>query len=261
MTNSHNRTNSHQADISGQSSSSSTKSNSSSGSNSSGRFFANNGKQHCKPGSAKKQQQQQNLANVSLNSSRGSNEKFFVSLKNGMGATSTPGKSRASPQQQHHRSSPTGVAAVQAQLSSSPPNLSHFAGSKCYDAPAPTALPKPPLHWTGSSSQDVIMSVPVLPSPPVVSKSPTSPPKSQAYYQKATKGHSAKKQQGAGVTHHQRQQHAVQHNPLVHHHQMVSCSREYLLKAVSATTSMSNGGNGDYDRFSENLKMVLNVRA
>lgn len=37
-------------------------------------------------------------------------------------------------------------------LSGSPPNFSHFAGSKCYDAPAPTALPKPPVHWTSLSS-------------------------------------------------------------------------------------------------------------
>lgn len=35
-----------------------------------------------------------------------------------------------------------------APVSGSPPNFSHFAGSKCYDAPAPTALPKPPVHWT-----------------------------------------------------------------------------------------------------------------
>ncbi|XP_053695090.1 probable ATP-dependent RNA helicase ddx17 [Sabethes cyaneus] len=37
-------------------------------------------------------------------------------------------------------------------LPGSPPNFSHFAGSKCYDAPAPTALPKPPVHWTSSVS-------------------------------------------------------------------------------------------------------------
>lgn len=29
-----------------------------------------------------------------------------------------------------------------------PTALTHFAGSKCFDAPAPTALPKPPQHWT-----------------------------------------------------------------------------------------------------------------
>lgn len=35
----------------------------------------------------------------------------------------------------------------------SPPNFSHFAGSKCYDAPAPQALPKPPRHWTSCASE------------------------------------------------------------------------------------------------------------
>ncbi|XP_059612895.1 proline-rich nuclear receptor coactivator 2-like [Phlebotomus argentipes] len=39
------------------------------------------------------------------------------------------------------------VTPMGAQMSSSPPNLSHFAGSKCYEAPAPTALPRPPDHW------------------------------------------------------------------------------------------------------------------
>lgn len=39
-------------------------------------------------------------------------------------------------------------------LGSSPPtNLSHYAGSKCFDAPAPTALPKPPQHWTELTSK------------------------------------------------------------------------------------------------------------
>lgn len=38
-------------------------------------------------------------------------------------------------------------------LGSSPPNFSHFAGSKCYDAPAPHALPKPPSHWTSCASE------------------------------------------------------------------------------------------------------------
>lgn len=32
-----------------------------------------------------------------------------------------------------------------------PSSLTHFASSKCFDAPAPTALPKPPQHWTTTS--------------------------------------------------------------------------------------------------------------
>lgn len=44
-------------------------------------------------------------------------------------------------------SSPFGTTA------SSPPNFSHFASSKCYDAPLPTSLPKPPHHWTSCSQE------------------------------------------------------------------------------------------------------------
>lgn len=69
--------------------------------------------------------------------------------------------SSSSPSGRYHsfngqRSSPGGggnsVGSYPGTLSGSPPNFSHFAGSKCYDAPAPTALPKPPVHWTSSSS-------------------------------------------------------------------------------------------------------------
>lgn len=38
-------------------------------------------------------------------------------------------------------------------VTNSPPNFSHFASSKCYDAPAPTALPKPPRHWTSCAAE------------------------------------------------------------------------------------------------------------
>lgn len=55
---------------------------------------------------------------------------------------------------QNHRSSPGGFSAASspatsvAAVSSSPPNASSlFAGSKCFDAPPPNALPRPPLHW------------------------------------------------------------------------------------------------------------------
>lgn len=39
-----------------------------------------------------------------------------------------------------------------------PTALTHFAGSKCFDAPAPTALPKPPEHWTGAKSAEKVSS-------------------------------------------------------------------------------------------------------
>lgn len=52
---------------------------------------------------------------------------------------------------QQHRSSPGGSnASATSSSASSPPNITLFAGSKCYDAPAPTALPRPPRHWTSS---------------------------------------------------------------------------------------------------------------
>lgn len=33
--------------------------------------------------------------------------------------------------------------------SSSPPNFSFFAGSKCFESPSPQSLPKPPMSWFG----------------------------------------------------------------------------------------------------------------
>ncbi|XP_037041355.1 proline-rich nuclear receptor coactivator 2 [Bradysia coprophila] len=50
---------------------------------------------------------------------------------------------------QVHRSSPGGFSAASSPAAaSSPPNASSlFAGSKCFDAPPPNALPRPPLHW------------------------------------------------------------------------------------------------------------------
>ncbi|XP_036673168.3 mucin-13 [Drosophila suzukii] len=45
-----------------------------------------------------------------------------------------------------------------------PTALTHFAGSKCFDAPAPTALPKPPQHWTLSRSEGKLpMMMPSMP--------------------------------------------------------------------------------------------------
>ncbi|XP_017073519.1 histone acetyltransferase p300 [Drosophila eugracilis] len=45
-----------------------------------------------------------------------------------------------------------------------PTALTHFAGSKCFDAPAPTALPKPPQHWTLTRSEGKFpMAMPSMP--------------------------------------------------------------------------------------------------
>ncbi|BFF89452.1 uncharacterized protein DMAD_08210 [Drosophila madeirensis] len=55
----------------------------------------------------------------------------------------TIGAFGASPQQQHPLI---------------PTALTHFAGSKCFDAPAPTALPKPPQHWTLCKSEEKLAS-------------------------------------------------------------------------------------------------------
>lgn len=47
-------------------------------------------------------------------------------------------------QNSNNRSSPGGSST----LSTTPPNFSKFAGSECFDSPSPTALPRPPSHWT-----------------------------------------------------------------------------------------------------------------
>lgn len=74
----------------------------------------------------------------------------------------------------YQRTSPGG--GFNAMLAGSPPNFSHFAGSKCYDAPAPTALPKPPVHWTSSasSSSSSSTSTPTQVSAPNTSKTSTN---------------------------------------------------------------------------------------
>ncbi|XP_055685069.1 uncharacterized protein LOC129791130 [Lutzomyia longipalpis] len=88
-----------------------------------------NGGAHSKGGSARKSRSQRSPSGVTYFSSH--TTLFFTPVKtknptnHGLSVTPTG----------HH------------QMSSSPPNLSHFAGSKCYEAPAPTALPRPPDHW------------------------------------------------------------------------------------------------------------------
>jgi hypothetical protein len=46
------------------------------------------------------------------------------------------------------RSSPPMMAGSPPRIGScSPPNPNYFAGSKCFDAPKPDELPKPPTSW------------------------------------------------------------------------------------------------------------------
>lgn len=69
------------------------------------------------------------------------------------------GSSRMSPG--GHSSSSTPVCfASPAGVSSSPPNL-HFASSKCFDAPSPDSLPRPPQHWTNQRANGIGHSVSV----------------------------------------------------------------------------------------------------
>lgn len=51
------------------------------------------------------------------------------------------------------RNRTSSILLSQSSACGSPPNFSHYAGSKCYDAPAPTALPKPPCHWTSCTTE------------------------------------------------------------------------------------------------------------
>ena len=75
---------------------------------------------------------------------------------------------------QQQFSSPNSTRSSPGGYSLSPPNLTHFAGSKCYDAPAPTALPRPPRHWTTSNIEITSLSLIKRDEKPQYEKFPTS---------------------------------------------------------------------------------------
>lgn len=89
---------------------------------------------------------------------RSPSTKYFNSKSSNVCATPLAGKSRNESLNYSRTVTITGSNHIAANtissfptngsgISGSPPNFSHFAGSKCYDAPAPTALPKPPFEW------------------------------------------------------------------------------------------------------------------
>lgn len=104
-----------------------------------------------------------NGSNGNTNSHKKRGQKSPISMSATQPLSITPPKYRQS--QTNSRSSPGGFCHSSSPsnnyynnnggvtVSHSPPNFSYYAGSKCYDAPAPTALPRPPTHWTLSCAQ------------------------------------------------------------------------------------------------------------
>ncbi|GAB0088894.1 hypothetical protein DMENIID0001_033580 [Sergentomyia squamirostris] len=97
-------------------------------------------------------------------------------MKGGMGGSARKSRNQRSPSgatyfasqsmlvftpvKQQHKMSVTPTGQQHHMMSSSPPNLSHFAASKCYEAPAPTALPRPPDHWKLPTSASKAVTIP-----------------------------------------------------------------------------------------------------
>lgn len=153
-------------------------------------------------------------------------------------------------------------------LSSSPPNLSHFAGSKCYDAPAPTALPRPPLHWTTSgTSSGSTMPMTIPAAVPMVSNNKENNHQHNAKSMKKTHHSSLAKQHLNGSISSSGSGSSKRNNgnKMINSKQMTSCSRELLMVGAGAVQRSPNGSligaKSEFDLFSQNLKMVLNVGA
>lgn len=168
-----------------------------------------------------------------------------VSSKSGTYHNST------SPGGRHHsfngqRSSPGGggllnysCGSYPGSVSGSPPNFSHFAGSKCYDAPAPTALPKPPVHWTSPVSSNVAIS-----SALKTSKSSTNKPTSAS----VVNARSAYNSKGPSS--------AVSSTMLTTSRSKVKSAVKPAMSCVAAAAK----ANRRVD-FTHNLKTTLNVQA
>ncbi|XP_058455695.1 proline-rich nuclear receptor coactivator 2 [Malaya genurostris] len=149
------------------------------------RYFINHSPQQWTGGSGKRNNATGNNGGSGNRGQKSPSSTYFRSISTSnaipivkstspIGSKSTNHYSTSSPSGRSHsfnfnagyqRSSPGGnsfnasLGSYPGTLPGSPPNFSHFAGSKCYDAPAPTALPKPPVHWTSSSAAPSISTV------------------------------------------------------------------------------------------------------
>lgn len=82
----------------------------------------------------------------------GNNANSSVNISNGSGSGSGGGGggNGGSARKNRGKSSPQNCGGGKMSPPTYPSPLTHFAGSKCFDAPAAHALPKPPEHWTVS---------------------------------------------------------------------------------------------------------------
>uniref|UniRef100_T1D4L0 Uncharacterized protein n=1 Tax=Psorophora albipes TaxID=869069 RepID=T1D4L0_9DIPT len=124
-------------------------------------------------------------------------------------------------------------------LSGSPPNFSHFAGSKCYDAPAPTALPKPPVHWTSSASSSTTNTITT--SALNTSKTSTSKPTSASVVPRNTTSKVSSSMSSSQSS-------------------QSSRSKARSVKPAVSCAVAAAKANRNVD-FTHNLKMILNVQA
>lgn len=89
-----------------------------------------------------------NNSNISPNSSRSSSQRASapISIMGSSPTRTSPTKFYQNNNNNSNNNSFNG--------SCSPSNPDYFAGSKCFDAPKPDELPKPPSNWFGSCSAE-----------------------------------------------------------------------------------------------------------